>query len=300
MCRYRWVHIPELLYIQYRNNGGDNFTVHRNQLIQYLVDKLRWHHEESVHKRLEELGVRDDIYNKKPGYPLDYEVKTFEYPIIDYVYKHEDADPRKPLISIVIPTFKRTSHLCKALDSIFAQTYSNFEVLVVGDKCPLLEEFVRSYDKARDIRFKWFNLPKNYGPGGAVPRNYAIKCMASSEWIGYLDDDNTWEPNHLEVIVEHIRKNPEAKMIVNSMYIDNKVLEFDDMRKGRIDTSAVCHKFELCVKHGLWRDRNEDGYAHDFQFFNRFRDENIVWTRVPTLNYNTEFNGQTWEQLIQF
>jgi glycosyltransferase involved in cell wall biosynthesis len=300
MFKYRWVHIPEHLYVQYRNNGGDNFTVHRNALIQYLVNKLRWTHEESIHKRLEELGVKDEVYHKNPQHDLDYEVNTFEYPIIDYVYKHEDRDPNNPLISIVIPTYNRPKHLRKALDSIFQQTYQNFEILVVGDKCPSLENFVKSYEKAKDKRFKFFNLPKNYGPGGAVPRNYAIKMMCCSEWIAYLDDDNTWTPNHLETMVENIRKNPEAKMIVNSMYIDGKVLEFDDMRKGRIDTSAVCHRFELCVRHGLWRDRNEDGYAHDFQFFNRFRDENIVWTLVPTLNYNTEFNGQSWEQLIQF
>jgi O-antigen biosynthesis protein len=300
MFRYRWVHIPEMLYIQYRNNGGDNFTVHRNALIQYLVDKLRWTHEESIHKRLTELGVNDEVHNKNPHHALDWEVKTFEYPIIDYVYKHEDTDPNNPLISIVIPTFNRPEHLRKALDSIFEQTYQNFEILLVGDKCPVLDQFVKTYERAKDKRFKYYNLLKNYGPGGAVPRNYAIKMMCSSKWIAYLDDDNTWTSNHLETMIDTIRKKPEAAMIVNSMYIDGKVLEFDDMRIGRIDTSAVCHQFELCVRHGLWRDRNEDGYAHDFQFFNRFREENIVWTRIPTLNYNTEFNGQTWEQLIQF
>ena len=83
--------------------------------------------------------------------------------------------------------------------------------------------------------------------------------------------------------------------------IDEKELIFDIPRKGRIDTSCVVHKFDLCVKNGLWKDRNEGGYAHDFEFFNRISNEfTCRWkaTKQCTLIYNTEFNGQSFNQLI--
>jgi hypothetical protein len=123
---------------------------------------------------------------------------------------------------------------------------------------------VKTYKYAKDPRFKYYNLTKNYGEGGAVPRNYALKVMCSTNWVAYLDDDNTWKDNHLQVAVDTIRENKEVSFIVNSMIIDEKELIFEELRRGRIDTSAVIHKFYLCVKHGLWKDRKEAGYAHDF------------------------------------
>lgn len=299
MFKYRWCHIPEMLYIQYRNAGGNNFTFHRNALIQYLVNKLRWTYEEDIHKRLVQLGVNDDKHKGQPGHCRDYEVNHFEYPIIDYTYLHADQDPNNPYITVIIPTYNRPEHLRKALDSVFSQTYRHFEVIVVGDKCPVLDRFIREYPNARDKRFKYFNLSHNNGAGGATPRNYAIKMLCNTTWIAYLDDDNVWKENHLESLVQTLRKNPDASYIFSSMVIDNKELIFEEPKKGRIDTSCVLHRFDLCVKYGLWKNRVEGGYAHDWEFMSRWKDEKWVATKECTLIYNTEFNGQSYEQLIQ-
>jgi len=295
--KYRWCHIPEFLYVQYRNSGGDNFTFHRNALIQYLTARIQSTYEQDIHKRLLDLGVNDDVYGRNPGHQKDYEVNRFQYPILEKVYHFNDLDEDNPLISIVMPTYNRVSHLQKALDSIFNQTYQNFEILLVGDKCPVLDTFVRAYDKAKDKRFKYYNLLHNYGPGGAVPRNYALKMMCSSKWIAYLDDDNEWNPNHLEHLVQTYRENKDVQYIFSSMVIDGKELVFDEPKLGRIDTSCVMHRFELCVKYGLWKDRIEGGYAHDWEFFSRWKDEKWIATKEFTLLYNTEFNGQSFEFL---
>lgn len=295
--KYRWCHIPEFLYVQYRNSGGDNFTFHRNALIQYLVARIQKTYEQDIHVRLLELQVNDDVYGRSPGHPKDYEINYFQYPILEKVYRYEDIDDNNPLISIVMPTYNRLSHLKKALDSIFSQTYQNFEILLVGDKCPVLDVFVRAYEKAKDKRFKYYNLLHNYGPGGAVPRNYAIKMMCSSNWIAYLDDDNEWKPNHLEHLVQTYKENKEVQFIFSSMIIDGKELLFDEPKLGRIDTSCVMHRFDLCVKYGLWKDRIEGGYAHDWEFFSRWKDEKWIATKQYTLLYNTEFNGQSFDFL---
>lgn len=297
MLKYRWCHIREMLYIQYINQGGNNFTFYRNQLIQYLVQKIRNTYEEDIHTRLVELNVNDDVHGKWPDHPKDYEVKQFEYPILEKVYRDNDTDDSNPMISIVMPTYNRPDHLKRALDSIFRQTYQNFEILLVGDKCPVLDQFVYGYEKAKDKRFKYYNLLHNYGPGGAVPRNYAIKMMCSTKWIAYLDDDNEWKENHLEHLVEAYRKNKNASYFISSMMIDGKELLFDEPKLGRIDTSCVMHSFDLCVKYGLWKDRIEGGYAHDWEFFSRWKNESYVATHQYTLLYNTEFNGQSFDFL---
>ena len=301
MLKYKWCHIPELCYVQYRNYGGDNFTFHRNSMIQYLVQKLRILYEEDIHSRLLELNVNDDVYYKTAGHSKDWENNVFEYPILEYVYKEKDTK-ENPLISIVVPTYNRPEHLRKALDSIFNQDYQNFEIYVIGDCCPKLEEFIKTYERAKDSRFRYYNLVKQGGPGGHLPRNYALKMLINTEWVAYLDDDNEWSVNHLSHIVEEIRKDESLEFIFSSMIINEKELLFDFPRKGRIDTSCVVHKWKLCYTRGLWKDRIEGGYAHDFEFFNRITSNfSCVWkaTKKFTLLYNTEFNGQSYNQLIQ-
>jgi hypothetical protein len=301
ILKYRWVHIPEMMYIQYRNNGGDNFTFHRNALIQYIVPKIRLSYEHEIHERFIELGVDDDIFMKSPGHEKDWMVNSFKYPVLEHIYYAKDQDDNNPCISIVVPTYNRPNHLRRALVSIFSQTYQNFEILLVGDKSPSLEQFIRGYEKAKDNRMKWYNLENQGGPGGHLPRNYALKMMCKTKWVAYLDDDNFWIKDHLNHLVEEIRKDKDLEFVFSSMLIDDKELIFDIPRKGRIDTSCVVHKFDLVVKNGLWKDRIEDSYSHDWSFFNRISNEfSCKWkaTKHCTLVYNTEFNGQSYDQLM--
>jgi glycosyltransferase involved in cell wall biosynthesis len=294
MLKYRWCHIPEVLYIQYRNSGGDNFTNHRNALIQYLVSKIRATYENEIKQRFADLGVADIIH----PYARDYERNTYVYPILERLYVFDD-EPDNPLVTVIVPTYNRPEHLRRALDSIFGQTYTNFEVIVVGDCCPDLDEFVLSYPNAKDRRFKYYNLSKNYGAGGAVPRNYALKMLCATKWVAYLDDDNEWTDNHLASLVAILQANPEVQYVFSSMMIDGAELVFDVPRKGRIDTSCVVHRHELVVKYGLWKDRVEGGYAHDWEFFSRWVGEPYIASKQATLLYNTEFNGQTYDSLLQ-
>lgn len=299
MFKYKWVHIPEMLYVQYRNAQGSNFTFYRNSLIQYLVAQIRFHHEGKIQKLLGDNQVNDENKNCSSQHKkLDFEINYFDHKILEIVYNRFDQDESKPCISIVIPTYNRSKDLRKALDSIFNQSYQNFEVLLVGDNCPTLNDFVYKYQYSKDRRFKWFNLEKNYGAGGAVPRNYAIKVMCITKWIAYLDDDNEWTSDHLESLVELKNNNVNASYFFSSMIVnDNKVIFNEQPRKGRIDTSCVMHKFDLCVKYGLWKDRVEAGYAHDWEFFSRWKDEPWVASEKCTLIYNTEYNCQTFESI---
>jgi hypothetical protein len=69
--------------------------------------------------------------------------------------------------------------------------------------------------------------------------------------------------------------------------------------KGSLDTSCIVHRRDLIYKYGFWKNREEAGYAHDYEFFSRFLHEKWVATQQPTMNYFTEFNVQSYESIRQ-
>lgn len=97
----------------------------------------------------------------------------------------------KPTVSVVIPTFNRGEFVVNALESVFAQTYQDYEVIVVDDG---------STDDTRDKlrpymeRIRYF-YQKNQGASAA--RNKGIE-VARGEWISTLDSDDVWLPTKLE------------------------------------------------------------------------------------------------------
>ena len=107
-----------------------------------------------------------------------------------------------PEVSVVISTYDRPEMLRRALKSVAAQTFKNFEVLVVDDGSDtagaVCEEFLDEFPLTA------MNLPKNTGYQ-SVPKNMGI-MYARGSYIAYLDDDNEWDEDHLEVLVKDIRK----------------------------------------------------------------------------------------------
>lgn len=99
------------------------------------------------------------------------------------------------MISIVIPSYNSEKYIAKTLESVLAQTYRDFEVLVMNDcSQDQTAEIVEAY-AMRDSRLHLVNLSGNKGVSHA--RNKGVQ-MASGEWISFLDSDDLWEPEKLE------------------------------------------------------------------------------------------------------
>lgn len=103
-----------------------------------------------------------------------------------------------PLVSVVIPTYNHAKYLGRALRTVLDQTYDNWEVIVVDNhSTDHTEEVLSSFSDPRIKKLKIYN-------GGiiAVSRNAGI-LAAKGEWVAFLDSDDWWSCNKLQVCSDY-------------------------------------------------------------------------------------------------
>ncbi|MER2998306.1 glycosyltransferase family 2 protein [Pontibacter populi] len=114
-----------------------------------------------------------------------------------------------PVVSIIVPCFNQGQYLRGALDSIFSQSYDQWECIIVNDSSTDETELVaKSYIK-KDNRFKYI---KTAGIGVSAVRNEGIK-VASGQYILPLDGDDKIAPIYLEKAIEAFRKFPDLSLV---------------------------------------------------------------------------------------
>jgi glycosyltransferase involved in cell wall biosynthesis len=106
-----------------------------------------------------------------------------------------------PLISIIIPTYNRAHIICDTLESVLAQTYTNWECIVVDDGSTDDTAKVVKLYLSKDSRFNYFERPADYLPGGNGARNYGFK-LSKGEYINWFDSDDLMDKKFLETKVK--------------------------------------------------------------------------------------------------
>ncbi|MDD3254179.1 MAG: glycosyltransferase family 2 protein [Lachnospiraceae bacterium] len=105
----------------------------------------------------------------------------------------------EPLVSVLVPTYKRSDYITRALESIYTQTYRNIEVVVVDDNVPETE----FHKKTLEVLSPYFERPnfkyvKTAGAtGGGAARNFGLK-HCTGDYIAFLDDDDRYLPDKIE------------------------------------------------------------------------------------------------------
>ena len=115
----------------------------------------------------------------------------------------------RELISIIIPTYNRAHMIGETLDSIIAQTYTNWECIVVDDGSTdntqeVLEEYI---DK--DTRFKYHHRPKGKPKGPNSCRNYGFK-ICKGDYVNFFDSDDIYKANAFEELINKIVEDNDA------------------------------------------------------------------------------------------
>lgn len=109
------------------------------------------------------------------------------------------------VVSIIIPTYNRAHLIGETLDSILAQTYLNWECIVVDDgstdnTCQILQNYCEN-----DSRIVYYIRPSNHLPGGNGARNYGLS-LAKGNYVIFFDSDDLMTLNHIQTKIKTITK----------------------------------------------------------------------------------------------
>lgn len=119
-----------------------------------------------------------------------------------------DSNQRPPAVSIVIAAYNASSYIGESLDSVLAQTFTDYEVIVVNDGSSDREELERILE-SHPLPVVYISQ-QNKGPSAA--RNAAIN-VARGEFYAQLDSDDRWEPDYLAVQVRFLTEHPDIALV---------------------------------------------------------------------------------------
>lgn len=148
-------------------------------------------------------------------------------------------------VSVVLTTKNRVESLKNAIQSVFSQVFTNYELIVVNDcSDDGTEEFLMSLSMEN---IKVINLKKGESAGGNYARNIGIRA-AEGKYIGLLDDDDIWYSNKLSLQINLLEESPESafaycgikRVIDHSLFIEK-------LPKYKGDLSNIIFKEMVCL-----------------------------------------------------
>lgn len=130
-----------------------------------------------------------------------------------------------PFISIVMPVYNVEKYIEKSIESVLAQTFTDFELLLVDDCSPDESGKICDVFAKIDKRIKVVHLPENRGVANA--RN-TVMIPANGEYLCFLDSDDYFDKDMLEILAESVKKNPAQAVVfglVEEYYNDRGMLK---------------------------------------------------------------------------
>lgn len=139
-------------------------------------------------------------------------------------------------ISIIIPTFNRVHLLEETMNSILAQTYENWECLIVDDGSTDDSQKVFNRYADLDSRFLFFKRPPSKRKGANACRNIGLE-KATGNYVIFFDSDDLMTENHLEIKLNAIEKHNCDYIITRTKYFNKD--------NSQIDTYYQFDKYEI-------------------------------------------------------
>jgi glycosyltransferase involved in cell wall biosynthesis len=125
-----------------------------------------------------------------------------------------------PLISIIIPTYNRAHLIGETLDSVLAQTYRNWECIIVDDGSTDTTESVVNFYVEKDDRFQYYKRTSAYKSGGNGARNYGFD-VSKGEYVNWFDSDDLMLPDALQSKLNAFEENVDF-VVANSLNFDEE------------------------------------------------------------------------------
>lgn len=196
----------------------------------------------------------------------------------------------RPFFSVIIPTYNRAEQLRRALESVVAQTFADFEVIVCDDgSSDHTQEIVASFSDSIPVTYL---REENWG-GPARPRNNGLK-VAQGAWVCFLDADDWWYPGKLATVFS---RTGSADVVHHDCAVfdggGKKFLKmrgrqlstpaFVDLMTGwnALHTSTVCVKKAILDKVGGFTEERALIAIEDFDLWIRISRITDLFTHIP-------------------
>lgn len=196
---------------------------------------------------------------------------------------------KSPTCTVLLPVYNGEKYLREAIDSVLAQTYKNFELLIINDgSTDKTDAIIRSYNDAR-IRY----IQNKTNLKLIITLNKGIR-MAKGKYIARMDADDLSHPKRLAKQIAFLDTHPDYGL-VGSLFalIDTnreiheiggaKLLEDEDLKMGMLFANIFCHgetmfRKKLCIKHNLFYDQQYT-YTEDYELWTRM----AKYTKIKNL-----------------
>jgi len=159
----------------------------------------------------------------------------------------------KPEVSIITPNYNTERFVGATIESVLAQTYGNWEMIIVDDaSTDASVDIIREYTN-RDERIRLIVLDKNQGQGHA--RNVATD-EAKGRWLAFLDSDDLWHPQKLERHLGFARKSKAVFTHTSYGFIDEegqKVLEDFHVSKYPVGYRDLLKRTEISCLTAMYK-----------------------------------------------
>jgi len=172
------------------------------------------------------------------------------------------------LVSIIIPTYNRAHLIGETLDSIIAQTYTNWECIVVDDGSTDGTIDVLNHYTKIDDRFKYYHRPLSRLRGGNAARNYGLE-MSKGEFVNWFDSDDIMLPKKIEVQVKLLASSIHEFTVCQTLVFEGVKENILGLRKKNIYSNNffddfITNKIKWLTQAPLFKRQFLDFYGFKF------------------------------------
>jgi glycosyltransferase involved in cell wall biosynthesis len=214
------------------------------------------------------------------------------------------------MFSIIIPLYNKAPYIKKTIDSILAQTFQDFEVIIVNDgstdnSVEILELILEKIKNENFLVYQKFTVINQENKGVSIARNNGVK-VAKFDYIAFLDADDWWEPAFLEEMRKMIYEFPDSGLWACRYFVVKnntkrlvRIMLDRNFNKGVINyikeytntlEMPVCTGASI-IKKSIFNDENgfkpNLSLGEDFDLWIRVAlNYNIAYLNTPLFNYN--------------
>ncbi|AUC84422.1 hypothetical protein CW731_03510 [Polaribacter sp. ALD11] len=216
------------------------------------------------------------------------------------------SDIIQPLVSIIIPTYNRAHLIRETLDSILAQSYTNWECIVVDDgSVDNTSEILTNYCK-NDNRFQYYQRPDSEMKGANSCRNYGFK-LSKGEFINWFDSDDLYKENYIDKLVKKNTEDIDVIVCEIQKFSNNSKTKLNRIYSENLIEDYLTGKVVFYISGPLWKksflDKQEflldetisnlDDW--DFNLRMLYQKPNIKYVKIPLIYYRVHENSLSHE-----